>query len=171
MGCETQMTATVKRTYNNDWYVTCREVQMQLTPWRRTRRFITVVTRSLHRSIFRVNRIYSTPPTQPISLRSILIASPYLRFGLTSGLFPSGLPIEYKIWSSSLCNFLHSPVTSSLLGPNILLRTLFPNTLRLCSFLNARDQVRHPYITTDRIVAFGYIRIFNFRKILMETKK
>jgi hypothetical protein len=25
---------------------------------------------------------------------------------------------EYKLWSSSLCNFLHSPVTSSLLGPN-----------------------------------------------------
>jgi hypothetical protein len=24
---------------------------------------------------------------------------------------------EYKLWSSSLCNFLHSPVTSSLLGP------------------------------------------------------
>jgi hypothetical protein len=28
---------------------------------------------------------------------------------------------EYKIWSSPLFNFLHSPVTSSLLGPNILL--------------------------------------------------
>jgi hypothetical protein len=26
-----------------------------------------------------------------------------------------------------LCNFLHSPVTSFLLGPNILLRTLFSN--------------------------------------------
>jgi hypothetical protein len=24
---------------------------------------------------------------------------------------------EYKLWSSSLCNFLNSPVTSSLLGP------------------------------------------------------
>jgi hypothetical protein len=24
---------------------------------------------------------------------------------------------EYKLWSSSLCNFLHSPITSSLLGP------------------------------------------------------
>jgi hypothetical protein len=30
---------------------------------------------------------------------------------------------EDKICSSSLCNFLHSPVTSSLFGPNILLRT------------------------------------------------
>jgi hypothetical protein len=28
---------------------------------------------------------------------------------------------EYKLWSSSLCNFLHSAITSALLGPNILL--------------------------------------------------
>jgi hypothetical protein len=57
-------------------------------------------------------------------------------------------PDEYKLWSSSLCNFLHSPVTSSLLGPNILLRTLF---LSLCSSLSVRDQVSHPYKTTGRI--------------------
>jgi hypothetical protein len=31
---------------------------------------------------------------------------------------------EYRSLSSSLCNFLHSPVTSSLLGPNTLLSTL-----------------------------------------------
>ena len=30
---------------------------------------------------------------------------------------------EYKSFSSSLCNLLHSPVTSSLLGPNILINT------------------------------------------------
>ena len=30
---------------------------------------------------------------------------------------------EYRSFSSSLCNLLHSPVTSSLLGPNILLNT------------------------------------------------
>jgi hypothetical protein len=35
---------------------------------------------------------------------------------------------EYKLWSSSLCSFLQSPVTSSLFGPNILLSTLFSNT-------------------------------------------
>jgi hypothetical protein len=28
---------------------------------------------------------------------------------------------DYRLLSSSLCSFLHSPVTSSLLGPNILL--------------------------------------------------
>ena len=32
---------------------------------------------------------------------------------------------EYKSFSSSLCSLLHSPVTSSLLGPNILLNTMF----------------------------------------------
>jgi len=31
---------------------------------------------------------------------------------------------EYRSLSSSLCNFLHSPITSSLLGPNNLLNTL-----------------------------------------------
>jgi hypothetical protein len=49
---------------------------------------------------------------------------------------------EYKLWSSPLCNFLHSPVTSSPLGPNIPLSTLFQNTLSLCSPLNVRDKIR-----------------------------
>jgi hypothetical protein len=47
--------------------------------------------------------------------------------------------------SSSLCTFLPSPVTPSLLGPNILPNTLFSNTLNLRSSLNVRDQVSHPY--------------------------
>ena len=36
---------------------------------------------------------------------------------------------EYRSLSSSLCNFLYSLRISSLLGPNILLNTLFSNTL------------------------------------------
>ena len=36
---------------------------------------------------------------------------------------------EYKSFSSSICSLLHSPVTSSLLGLNILLNTMFPNSL------------------------------------------
>jgi hypothetical protein len=51
-----------------------------------------------------------------------------------------------------LCKFLHSPVTSSLLGRNILLSTLFSDTLSLCSSLNVTDQVSHPYKTTGRIM-------------------
>jgi hypothetical protein len=40
---------------------------------------------------------------------------------------------EYNSRSSSLCSFLQSPVTWSLFGPNILLSTLFSNTLTLYS--------------------------------------
>jgi hypothetical protein len=36
-----------------------------------------------------------------------------------------------------------SPVTPSLLGPNILLNTLFSNSLNLRSFLYVSDQVSH----------------------------
>ena len=38
---------------------------------------------------------------------------------------------DYRSLSSSLCSFLHSPVSSSLLDPSILLSTLFSNSLRL----------------------------------------
>jgi putative effector of murein hydrolase LrgA (UPF0299 family) len=43
---------------------------------------------------------------------------------------------DYRSQSSLLWSFLHSPVTSSLLGPYILLNTLFSNTLSLRSSLN-----------------------------------
>ena len=55
----------------------------------------------------------------------------------------------YRSFSSSLFSFLHSPVTSSLQGPNILLNTLFSNTLSLRSSLNMSDQVSHPYKTAQ----------------------
>jgi hypothetical protein len=44
-----------------------------------------------------------------------------------------------------------SPVSSSLLGPNVLLNTLFSNTLSSRSSLNLRDQVSHPYKNRGRI--------------------
>ena len=52
---------------------------------------------------------------------------------------------EYRSCSSLLCNLLHSSVTSSLLGPNILLNTMFLNTLSFLSSRNVSDQVSHPY--------------------------
>jgi hypothetical protein len=60
-----------------------------------------------------------------------------------------------------LSNFLYSPVTSFLFGPNILLRTLFSNTLSLCSFFNVRGQVSHPYRITGRNMVL-YIVTFIF---------
>jgi len=94
---------------------------------------------------------------------SFLILSSHLRLGLLSGLLPSYFPTktqcapllspftypahpilpdwitriifgeEYRSWRSLLCSFLHPHVTSSLLGPNILLSTQFSNTLSLRS--------------------------------------
>jgi hypothetical protein len=72
---------------------------------------------------------------------------------------------EYKLWSSSLCIFLQPPVTSSLFGPNILLNTLFSNTLSLCSSLNVRDQVAHPYRTTGKnSFVHVYSKVYVFRQ-------
>ena len=49
---------------------------------------------------------------------------------------------EYRSFSSSLCSFLHSPVTSSLLGPNIL-STLLSNTISLRTSLKMTAQFSH----------------------------
>jgi hypothetical protein len=54
-------------------------------------------------------------------------------------------------------NFLHDP-SSSLLGPNILLNTLFSKTLSLCFSLKVRDQVSH---TSGKITVL-YVLIFSF---------
>src|SRR5215468_2938119 len=77
---------------------------------------------------------------------------------------------EYRSFSFSLCNFLHSPVTSSLLGPNTLLNPLFSITLSLCSSLNVSDQVSHPHKTTGRIIVL-YILMFKFLDSNLEEKR
>ena len=67
---------------------------------------------------------------------------------------------EYRTLSSSSYTFLYSPVTLSLLRPNILLNTLFSNTLSLRSSLNVSDQVSHPHKTTGKVTVL-YILTFN----------
>ena len=76
---------------------------------------------------------------------------------------------DYRSLSSSLCSFLHSPVTSSLLGPNIL-NTLLSNTLSLRSSLNLSNQVSHPYKTTVNIIVL-YILIFIFLDSKLDDKR
>ena len=77
---------------------------------------------------------------------------------------------EYKSFSSSLCSLLDSPVTSSLLGPNILLNTMFSNTLSFLSSRNVSDQVSHPYKTTGKILVL-YTLIFKFLDSNLEDKR
>jgi len=77
---------------------------------------------------------------------------------------------EYRTLSSSLCIFLHSPVTLSLLGPNILLSTLLSFTLRPCSSISVSDKVSHPHKTTGTIILL-YILIFKFLDSKPEDKR
>jgi hypothetical protein len=68
---------------------------------------------------------------------------------------------EYRSLSSSLCNFLNSPVTSSLLGPNTLLNTLFSNTLSLCL----------PSVSVTKFVIFNYVSLFETFLILSRAER
>jgi len=77
---------------------------------------------------------------------------------------------QYRSFSSTLGSFLYSTVTSSLLYPNILLNTLFSNTLSQRSSLNVSDHVSHPYRTTGNIIVL-YILIFNFWDSKLEDKR
>ena len=76
---------------------------------------------------------------------------------------------EYVSFSSSLCNLLQSPVTSSLPGLNILLNTFFSNTLSFLSSRNVSDQVSHPYKTTGIIIVL-YFLIFKIWIATWKTK-
>jgi len=70
---------------------------------------------------------------------------------------------QYRSLSSSFCSFLYSPFTSSLLGPNILLSTLFSNTLSLRSSLNVSDQGK---ILVLHILIFKFLEQTRRQKIL-----
>ena len=77
---------------------------------------------------------------------------------------------EYRSLSSSLCGFLHSPVTPSLLDPNILLSTIFSNSLSLHSSFNVSDQVSDPQKSTGKIIVL-YILILQFLDSKLEDKR
>jgi len=77
---------------------------------------------------------------------------------------------QYRSLSSSLRSFLHSPVPSSYLGPNIPLNTLFSNTLSLGFSLNVSDQVSHPCKTTGKIIVL-YTLTFTFLDGKLEDKR
>jgi hypothetical protein len=75
----------------------------------------------------------------------------------------------YRSLSFQLCNFLLYPVTSSHLGPNVLISTLFSNTLSLRSSLDVSDQVPHSYKTRKIIVI--HILIFIVLDSKLEDKR
>ena len=77
---------------------------------------------------------------------------------------------QYKSFSYSLCNLLHSTVTSSLLGPNILLNTLSSNTLSFLYSRRVNYQVSHPYKTKSKIIVL-YILIYKLLDSKLEDKR
>jgi hypothetical protein len=66
--------------------------------------------------------------------------------------------------SPTSCHFI-------LFGPNILLNTLFSNTLSLCSSLNVRDQVSCPYETTGKKYNFVCSNFYVFRQQMREVEE
>jgi hypothetical protein len=74
---------------------------------------------------------------------------------------PNNIWWSLQIISSSLCIFLYSLVTSSILDSNILLNTLFSDTLSLHFLLNVSDQVLHPYKTTRKITVLYILIIYS----------
>ena len=115
----------------------------------------------------------SSPWAHPNSWIYIWALSFHLRLRLPSGFFPSGFPtktlnaplpsptrvtcpfqqilLDFNTRitiNTSLCSFLHSTVTSSLLGPNIFRSTIFSNTLS-----------RHSSLTTYFLIHDNLTRI------------
>ena len=72
---------------------------------------------------------------------------------------------EYGSFSSAFWGFLQFPVTWSLLGPSILLNTLFSNTLNLRSSVNVSDQVSHPHKTRGKIIF-----LCTFNSVYLDSK-
>ena len=69
---------------------------------------------------------------------------------------------EYRSLSSSLYSFLHSPLTSFVLGPSILFSTLFSTPSACVPPSSVRDQVSHPYKTRQNYSSV-YLNLNVFR--------
>ena len=161
-----------------------------------TRRFITAFTSARHLSLSYASLIQSIPPHptswRPILISSHLRLG--LPSGLFPSGFPTktlctplpssihatcpahlilldfiSSPIlgeQYRSLSSSLRNFLYFPVIPSLLGPNILLSTLFSNTLSLTHFIFGIENWEKTRLSSD---GFPYTSIMSHTYLIDST--
>jgi hypothetical protein len=164
-------TGTNSMELSPSWEPQVSQLHKNFPPLYGARRFITIFTRVLHWSLTWAGSSQSMP-SHPISLRSYSKLSIRLRRCLPSGIFLLVFPPityirssssratctdhlivlnltiliiqseEHKLWSSSLCSPLKPSVISSRFCPNILLSTLFSNTLNLCFHLMSETKFR-----------------------------
>jgi hypothetical protein len=131
-----------------------------------------------------INQVH-TPPS--IYWKFILILSFHIFTGLPDGPLPSGFPTktqyalflyphllhaspitwlyhtikfreEYKSWSSSLCNSLHSPVTSTSQAQISASETLFPNALSLSMWETKFHN--HKKVTGKTVFLYNFVLLF-----------
>ena len=138
-------------------------------PFYVTRTSVLFVTKAHHLFLSRA-RLIESATSQPIPLRSILILSYHQHLLLPVSYYvqaflpkcpvrytcPTHLMLHallafivsgegYRSWKTSLCCSLQIHVISYLLDVNIFLTTLFSKSLILCSSLDMRHQISHPY--------------------------
>jgi hypothetical protein len=95
-----------------------------------TRRFITAFTRALHWSLSWSRSIQSLP-SHPISLKSILILSTHLRFGLPSSLYPSGFPTN--ILYAFLVTHIRATCPTHFILPDVIILIILGEEYKLWS--------------------------------------
>jgi len=99
--------------------------------------------------------VVSFPQVSPSKPCIHLSSLPYVLHTPAISFFSTWSPEKYWVMRTDYkaphyVVFLHSPVISSLLGPNILLSTLFSNTFCLRYSLNMSDRVSHSYTATGK---------------------
>ena len=97
--------------------------------------------------------------TSPVPISAMYPAHLILLDLFTLILFGEG----YRSLSFSLCSFPYSPVISSLLGPKILLNTLFSNTLSLRSSIKCERPRFTPIQNKRQNYNFVYIWKVNWK--------
>ena len=150
---------TYSRQQSPSWEANSSQLVKKFPAFYRTRRFITAFTSVRQPSLSWASSIQSIPPHPTFWRTLLILSSHLclgLPSGLFPSGFPtetlympplspiratcSAHPIldfitrttlgeQYRSLSSSLCSFQHFPVTSPLLGPDILLNTIFSKIL------------------------------------------